>query len=120
MFAANKIMEYLMTIRIKDGSWHGTLENFLLINWQEQFRRSERLVPTTSHYKDEQKLVMLQVTIHPLCELRQVKNTALLVKQANGGKDLTHDEYAQLLSHAASDYNNIQIKAKGKRQVYLH
>jgi hypothetical protein len=30
------------------------------------------------------------------------------------------DEYVQLLTHAASDYNNIQIKAKGKRQVYIH
>jgi hypothetical protein len=38
----------------------------------------------------------------------------------NGGKDLTYDEYVQLLSHAASNYNNGQIQAKGKRQVYLH
>jgi hypothetical protein len=63
---------------------------------------------------------MLQVTVHPLCELRQVKNTALLIKQANSGKDLTYDGYVQLLAHAASNYNNVQIKAKGKRQVYLH
>jgi hypothetical protein len=28
-----------------------------------------------------------------------------------------YDEYVQLLSHTAS---NIQIKAKGKRQAYLH
>jgi hypothetical protein len=61
-------MEYLTTVRINDGSWHGTLENFL-INWQEQFQRYERLVPAASHYKDEQKLVMLQVTVHPLREL---------------------------------------------------
>jgi ankyrin repeat protein len=63
---------------------------------------------------------MLQVTLHPLLELWQLKNTSLLLKQANGGKDLTYDKYIQLLSHAASDYNNVQIKAKGKRQVYLH
>jgi hypothetical protein len=25
MFAANKIMEYLTTVRINDGSWHGSL-----------------------------------------------------------------------------------------------
>jgi hypothetical protein len=65
-------MEYLTTVRINNGLWHGTLENFL-INWQEQFRRYERLVPAASHYKDEQKLAMLQVTVHPLHELRQVK-----------------------------------------------
>jgi hypothetical protein len=100
-------------------SWHGSLENFH-INKQEQFRSYERLVLTTSHYRDEQKLAMLQVTVHTLRELRQVKNTALLIKQANSGKDLTYDKYVQLLTHAASDYNNVQIKVKGKRQVYLH
>jgi hypothetical protein len=79
MFAANKIMEYLTTVRINDGLWHSSLENFL-INWQEQFRHYERLVPAASHYKDEQKLAMLQVTIHPLHELQQAKNMALLIK----------------------------------------
>jgi hypothetical protein len=57
---------------------------------------------------------MLQVTVHPLRELSQVKNMALLIKQANNGKNLTYDEYVQLLAHAASDYDNVQIKAKGK------
>jgi hypothetical protein len=41
MFAANKIMEYLTTVCINIGSWHGSLENFL-INWQEQLRRYTR------------------------------------------------------------------------------
>jgi hypothetical protein len=66
------------------------------------------LVPTASAYKDEQKLAMLQV------------NMALQLKQDNKGKDLTYYEYIQLLSHAASDYDNIEIKAKGKLQVNLH
>jgi phage gpG-like protein len=61
---------------------------------------------------------MLQVAAHPLRELRQVKNTALLIKQTNGGKDLTYDEYVQLLSYAASDYDNIQVPAKNKWQLY--
>jgi hypothetical protein len=52
---------------------------------------------------DKQKLVMLQVAVHPLRELRQVKNTELLIKQTNGGKDLTYDEYVQLLLYATSD-----------------
>jgi hypothetical protein len=76
------------------------------------------LVPTTSHYKDEQKLAMRQVAVHPLRELRQVKNTALLIKQTNGGKDLMYDKYVQLLSYAASGYDNSQVPAKSKRQVY--
>jgi hypothetical protein len=36
MFAANKIMEYLMTVRINDGSRHGSLENFSYYR-QEKF-----------------------------------------------------------------------------------
>jgi hypothetical protein len=86
LFTANKIMEYLTTVQINDGSWYGSLENFIN-DRQEQFRCYERLVPTASHYKDDQRLAMLQVAVHPLCELRQVKNTALFLKKA-GGKDL--------------------------------
>jgi hypothetical protein len=113
LFSANKIMEYLTSARINGGSWHGSVENFI-INWQNQFCLYERLVPTTSHYKDEQKLAMLQVAVHPLRELCQVKNAALLIKQTNGGKDLTYDEFIQLLLFAASDYNNGQVPAKNK------
>jgi hypothetical protein len=61
---------------------------------------------------------MLQVAVHPLRNLRQVKNTALLIKQTNGGKDLTYDKYIQLLSYTASDYNSSQVPAKSRRQVY--
>jgi hypothetical protein len=42
----------------------------------------------------------------------------LLLKQSNGGKDLPYDEYVQLLSYAASDYDNGQVPTKGKWQVY--
>jgi hypothetical protein len=101
LFSANKIMEYLTLARINDRLWHGSVENFI-INWQNQFHLYKRLVPTTSHYKDEQKLAMLHVAVHPLRELRQVKNTALLLKQTNGGKDLTYNEYVQLLLYAGS------------------
>jgi hypothetical protein len=117
LFGANKIMEYLKSARINDGSWHGSVENFI-IHRQNQFRLYECFVLAASHYKEKQKLAMLQVAVHPLRELCQVKNTALLLKQANGGKDLTYNEYIHLLSHAASDYDNGQIATKGKRQVY--
>jgi hypothetical protein len=36
LFSANKIMEYLTSARINVGSWHGSVENFI-INWQNQF-----------------------------------------------------------------------------------
>jgi hypothetical protein len=74
-----KILGYITSAKIGDGSWHGTVENIIL-NWQEQIRLYERLTPTTGHFSDEQKLTMLQTAVHPLQELRQVKATAALLK----------------------------------------
>jgi hypothetical protein len=33
LFSATKIMEYLTTTKIKDGTWHGSIESFI-IDWQ--------------------------------------------------------------------------------------
>jgi hypothetical protein len=117
LFSANNIMEYLKLARINDGSWHGSVENFI-INWQNQLHLYEWLVPTTSYYKDKQNLAMLQVAVNPLRKLRQVNSTERLLKQTNWGKDLMYNEYIQLLSYASSDYNIGQIPAKSKQQVY--
>jgi hypothetical protein len=56
-------MEYLTSSHINDGFWHGSVENFI-INWQNHFRLYKQFVPTTSQYKDEQKLAMLQFAVH--------------------------------------------------------
>jgi hypothetical protein len=53
-----KILGYITSAKIGDGSWHSTAENFIL-NWQEQIRLYERLTSTSSHFSDEQKLTML-------------------------------------------------------------
>jgi hypothetical protein len=74
LFSANKITEYLMLARINDGLWQDSVENFI-INWKNQFHLYERLVLTTSHYNDEQKVAMLEVAVHLLRELHQAKNT---------------------------------------------
>ena len=47
---------------------------------------------------------MLENAIHPVTELRQVKNTADLAKTKNG-KSLTYDEYINLLLSAAAAYD---------------
>jgi hypothetical protein len=63
-----KILAYITSAKIGDGSWHGTAENFIL-NWQEQIHLYERLTPSAGHFSDEQKLTMLQTAAHPLQEL---------------------------------------------------
>jgi hypothetical protein len=113
-----KILGYITSAKIGDGSWHGTTENFIL-NWQEQIRLYERLTPTSSHFSDEQKLTMLQKAAHPLQELRQVKATAALLK-VHTKQDLDYEAYTSLLLSTASDYDSKHGVSKGKRQVYVH
>jgi hypothetical protein len=38
--SSNKILGYITTAEIGEGSWHGTSENFVL-NWQEKIRLYE-------------------------------------------------------------------------------
>jgi hypothetical protein len=62
LLSSVKILGYITSAKIGDGSWHGTAENFIL-NWQESIRLYERLTPTSSHFSDEQKLIMLQTAV---------------------------------------------------------
>jgi hypothetical protein len=67
--SSTNILEYITSAKIGDGSWNGTAENFIL-NWKEQVRLYEQLVPTTDNFSDGQKRTMLQTSVHPLQELR--------------------------------------------------
>jgi hypothetical protein len=95
-----KILGYITSAKIDDGSWHGMAENFIL-NWKEQIRIYERLTPSSGHFSDEQNLTMLQTAVHPLQELHQVKAAKVHTKQ-----DLDDDAYASLLLSTASDYDS--------------
>jgi hypothetical protein len=62
---------------------------------------------------------MLQNTVHPLPELRQVKLTADQNKVA--GVDLTYDNYFKLLYSAAINYDEqFSLKKSARRSVLLH
>jgi hypothetical protein len=112
-----KILGYITSAKIGDGSWHGTAENFIL-NWQEQIlcMSGSHLPVGTSQMN---KLTMLQTAVHPLQELCQVKATAALLK-VHTKKDLDYDAYSSLLFSTASDYDSNHSVSKGKRQVYSH
>jgi hypothetical protein len=113
-----KILGYITSAKIGDGSWHGTAENFIL-NWQEQIRLYERLTPSSGHFSDEQKLTMLQTAVHPLQELCKVTATPALLK-VHTKKDLDYEAYSSVLLSTASDYDSKHGVRKGKRQVYAH
>jgi hypothetical protein len=109
---------YITSAKIGDGSWHGAAENFIL-NWQEQICLYERFTPTSGHFSDEQKLTLLQTTVHPLQEIRQVTATAALLK-VHTKQDLDYESYTSLLLATTSDYDSKHGVRKLKRQVYAH
>jgi hypothetical protein len=113
--SAVKILGYITSAKIGEGSWHGTAENFIL-NWQEQTHFYEQLTLSSGHFSDEQKLTMLQTAVQPLQELCQVKATAALLK-VHTQKDLDYDAYSSLLISTASDYDSKHSVSKGKRQI---
>jgi hypothetical protein len=113
-----KILGYITSAKIGDGSWHGTAENFIL-NWQEQIRLYERhLTPSSGHFSDEQNLTMLQTTVYPLQEPCQVKATAAMHK-VHTQKDIEYDVYSSLLLSTASDSDSKHSVSKVKDR-YMH
>lgn len=116
--SSSTILSYLSSTKITDGNWHGTTEGYIL-NWQDKVRLYERLVDHADRLSDGNKRIMLQNAVHGLEDLRQVKNTADLLKAA--GKDITFDQYVSLLLSAAAAYDiHHSTKPKGKRQVFTH
>jgi hypothetical protein len=115
-----KILGYITSAKIGDGSWHGTAENFIL-NWKEQIRLYERLTPSSGPSQMNRNLPCFkQPTI--LCYLqepRQVKAAAALLK-VHTKKDLDYEAYSSLLLSTASDYDSKHGVSKVKRQVYAH
>jgi hypothetical protein len=98
----SQLMVYITTIKIGDGSWHGSVASFIL-NWQDKVCKFEKLSDAKNHFSDEWKLIMLQNAVHPRAKLCQVKLTADQNKVA--GVMLTYDNYFKLLYSAAVNYD---------------
>ena len=119
MIESSTILSYITSVRLGSGEWNGTTEGFIT-HWTNQVRLYERQVPSSDYFSDGQKRIMLENAVHPITELRQVKNNADLQK-TNTGKSLTYDEYLNLLLSAAAAYDNqFAAKNKAKRQVFTH
>ena len=120
MIDSSTILSYITSARLGNGDWKGTTEAFI-IHWQNQVRLYEKQVPTTDHFSSGQKRTMLQNAVHPITELRAVKNNADLEKTRTG-TELSYDQYTSLLLSAASAYDTqFQVnKRSSKRLVYTH
>ena len=105
-----------------DGTWKGTTQSQIL-HWQNQVRLYEQLVNPKDHFAPSFKCTMLQNMVHPVAELRQVKDQADQHKTQTG-KDLTYDQYCNLLISAAMNYDaqfHTQSRPPhAKRTIYNH
>jgi len=70
---SSRVLSCITSVRIGNDHWNGTTHSFIL-HWQEQVQLYESLVDAADHFSHEQKMHMLQNAVHPLQELRQVKN----------------------------------------------
>jgi len=75
MFESSTILSYITSVRLGNGEWNGSTEGFIT-HWTNQVRLYECQVPKTDHFSDGQKRIMHENAVHPIAELRQVKNNA--------------------------------------------
>lgn len=120
---ASNLLTYITTARLGSaGSWKGSTSNFL-IHWTDQIRQYHTLVPSTDRFSDQQLLTMLQNAVHPITELRQVKNQADQMK-AQFGNAITYAQYVKLLESSCIQYDSQFSESRKlgntKRAIYNH
>ena len=118
MDSAN-LLSYITSARLGDGEWKGSTCGFI-VHWQDNVRKYEKQVPTTDHFSDGQKRVMLQNAVARIRELRGVKEAGDM-ERTRTGRELTYDEYVTLLLSSATSYDEqFKDKVRAKRTVYSH
>jgi hypothetical protein len=99
----SNLLSYITAAKLADGNWKGTAHSFIL-QWQDKVRLYEKQVPTDEHFSGRMKRIMLENAVQPLEELRAIKIQADQHK-TQSGVDLTYDQYVNLLTSAASNYD---------------
>jgi hypothetical protein len=103
----------------KIESWKGTTEAFIL-HWQDQIRLCDTLVPTDSHFSENQKRTMLENAVASVAPLRAIKDQHDQ-HFSHSGQELSYEQYSNLLLSAATNYG-IQFSSsttQSSRKVYV-
>lgn len=121
MMEAASLLSYITTTNLADGKWRGTTHAFIL-HWKDQVRKYHDLGPKQT-LADAVLHQLLQNAVRSVAELRQVTNQADQFKIQNG-RDLTYEEYCNLLLSAAQQYDTQRtsraIDKAPKRRIYQH
>jgi hypothetical protein len=90
------------------------LTESLITNWQNQVWLYKKHLPTTDHFFEGQKKIMLQNAVIRIDELQHVNNIADLMSTSIG-HPLGYDEYCSLLLAAAVSHDEQYKPTKPKR-----
>lgn len=116
------LMEYITSVRLGTGSsWRGTTHAFIL-HFQEKLRLLKEITPVSDHFSPEIERVFLQNAVNPISELDAVQTQAKSIK-ATTGKDLTTEQYLQLLKDAALRFDSTHsapVKRSPIRSAMAH
>ena len=91
MIESGTLLRYITSAKINDGKWKGTTEGFIL-HWQDQLRIYHNQVDAKEHFPSTMKHTILQNAVHPIEELRQVKNNCDL-ERAKTGRTMDYDAW---------------------------
>ena len=121
---ASDLLSYITSHRLGEDSWSGNTESYV-VHWKETVRQYHELIPVNQRLVEEQQLVMLQNAIHPVPELRAVKERAESERVLNG-TIMTFAQYSTLLQSACQQYdsarrtNTRSRRPAVTRHVYMH
>jgi hypothetical protein len=88
-------LAYITNIKIGDGQFKGTRGEFIL-HLQDQIKKYESQVLDTNHLSDSFKRTMIDNAVHPVRELRDIKEQAELYAICSG-QFLTYDQYGKVI-----------------------
>jgi hypothetical protein len=119
--SSRDLLTYITSSRPGDQTWKGGTHAYIL-NWQDQLRKYQDLIPVNDHFSADLKRAMLENAVSQVPELRAIKNQA---NHANtqSGQHLTYLQYCSLLASVAQQFDNqyAQSNVKTKNHhVYQH
>ena len=120
-FKTQQLSTYLTSTRLKDGSWKGSQENFIL-HFKEQVRLYNELCERDQgRYTGEHAINMLNAAVNGIPHLQGVLATWHTTAKASGsGKELGFSKYIGLLQQQAQAHdigNRYRTNPRSRRSV---
>jgi hypothetical protein len=119
---ASELLSYITSNKLGTDSWNGSSESYVT-HWRETVRQYHDLVDKKQRLTEETLLVMLQNAVHPITELRAVKERAESDCVINR-TIMNYSQYCTLLQSACQQYDSSNgstcTRRPPSRRVYTH